>query len=902
MQSAREFQREPHEHWVQFYDTETFLADIVAEFLVEGLRNNEAAIIVATEAHRRTFTEALRVKGVDVTSSVASEQIVMLDAATTLDAFMVAGVPDAKRFEQVVGGQVAALARGGSRNVRAYGEMVDLLWTTGQSAAAIHLEEMWNELRSRHTFKLLCAYAINSFDTQDGATRVCATHSHVRLPEAPSGNAIQTQLAASLRAMIAEIARRTECEAALRTSLQQLRAVEAEARRAKEDVEDFLDNAAVPIHRVDRDGIIRYVNRAEMQLLGYDVDEVVGHHIGEFHIDRDAVDAILTRLNRGETVRDFEAQLRAKDGTVRYVEITSNAQTRDGEFISSRCFTRDVTSVRQTAVLHRITAALSRALTADQVAKIVIAESLNLIGAPAGGVVLLDDTGSAIERFIIDGGDVHRSTAEAVTVMPLSADLPICEAARTSKLVWVAGVDALDARYPHLAAMRGAGNVHTWGAVPIIFEGRTLGAIGFRCSYERPLQPEEETMLLAVASQCALALDRARLHDAAQAAREGSERASRAKDEFLAMLGHELRNPLAPILTAVQLMRLRGDDVTTREQNIIERQVNHLIHLVDDLLDVSRIAQGKVQLAKRPVKLASVISKAVEIVTPSCEERRHQLTVDVPREDIWLEADETRLCQVITNLLMNAVKYSNTGSQLEVRVAHDGDSATISVKDNGNGIGPDLLPRIFDLFVQGQRTPDRSHGGLGIGLALVRSLVAMHGGAITASSEGIGRGSEFVVRLPLLDLRKVATPSDASRNIRRRVEVTPRRILVVDDNQDAAELLTEMLRSVGHDVLAAHDGEHALDLLKHFTPEIAILDIGLPDTDGYQLARSLRTRLGTTVRLMAVTGYGQPKDVVRAQLAGFDHHFTKPVGLGKIIAAIEVEGAGSSQAPSDCSD
>jgi PAS domain S-box-containing protein len=883
MQSARNSSNEPREHAVQFYVTESFLADTVAEFVVEGLRNDETAIIVATEAHRHAFTEALRVKGMDVDSHIVREQIVMLDAAATMDAFMVDGVPDAKRFELVIGRQVAALTRGGTRNVRAYGEIVDLLWRAGQHDAAIHLEEMWNELRSRHPFKLFCAYAINSFDAHDGATRVCATHSHVRPPEAPPGNAIQTRLAASLHAMIAEIARRTSP-----SSLQQLRAAEAEARRAKEDLEDFLDNAAIPIHRVDRDGIIRYVNRAEMDLLGYRVDELVGHHIGEFHVDRDTAGEILARLNRGETVRDFGAQLRAKDHSVRYVEITSNAQTRGGEFVSSRCFTRDVTPVRQTAALHKITAALSRALTAEQVAKIVIAESRNLIGAPAGGVLLVNDDGTAIERFIIDG-NMHRSTAEAVTVMPLSADLPICEAARTNKLVWVVGTQALDARYPHLAAMRAAGNVHTWGAVPVNFEGRTLGAIGFRCSYERPLAPDEETMLLAVASQCALALDRARLHDAAQLARDEAERASRAKDEFLAMLGHELRNPLAPILTAVQLMRLRGDDVTAREQNIIERQVNHLIHLVDDLLDISRIAQGKVQLDKRPVKLASVVSKAVEIVAPSCEERRHQLSVDVPREDLWLEADETRLCQVLTNLLINAVKYTNPGGQLEVRVAHDGDSATISIKDNGNGIGPDLLPRIFDLFVQGQRTPDRSHGGLGIGLALVRSLVAMHGGAISASSEGLGRGSEFVVRLPLLDLRKVATPSDVDRSIRRRVEVTPRRILVVDDNQDAAELLAELLRSIGHDVIVAHDGERALDMLKHFTPEIAILDIGLPDTDGYQLARSLRARLGTTVRLMAVTGYGQPKDVVRAQLAGFDQHFTKPVGLGKIIAAIEVD-------------
>ncbi len=894
MHSARELPPEPHEHWVQFYETDSFLAETVTEFLLEGLRADEAAIIVATDVHRRAFVDLLRAKGLDVDGYVGREQLVMLDAATTLDAFMVAGSPDWKRFELAVGQQVAALARGGTRNVRAYGEMVDILWRNGQSVAAIRLEEMWNDLRARHTFKLLCAYVIDSFYKQDGLPGVCATHSHVMLPEARTANDAPSLPAANLHALIAEISRRTECESALRNSLRELRASEEQTKRAKDDLEDFLENAAVPIHRVDRDGTILYVNRAETELLGYRAEELIGRNIADVHCDRDAVDDILARLRRGETVRDVEARLRAKDGSVRYVEITSNSQTRDGDFVSSRCFTRDVTSMRQTAVLHKITAALSRALTAEQVARSVIAESRSLIGAPAGVVVLLNDDGTAIERFIIDG-DVHRDTAEAITAMPLTADFPICEAARTSKLVWIVGADKLEARYPHLSAIRASANVHTWGAVPIIFEGRTLGAIGFRCSYERPLQPEEEAMLVAVGKQCGLAVDRARLHDAAEAARQQAERASRAKDEFLAMLGHELRNPLSPILTAVQLMRLRGDDATAREQNIIERQINHLIHIVDDLLDISRITQGKVQLDTRPVKLAAIVSKAVEIVAPSCEERRHQLTVNLPSEDLWVEADETRLCQVITNLLMNSVKYTSSGGQLELGTARDGESVKISVKDNGHGIAPDLLPRIFDLFVQGDRTGDRSRGGLGIGLALVRGLVTMHGGTVSVSSPGLGRGSEFVVRLPLIDVRKVTPQTEADRKIRHRVEVTPRRILIVDDNQDAAELLGEMLRSIGHEVVIAHDGWHAIDLLKHFTPEVAILDIGLPDTDGYQLARSLRTRLGTSVRIMAVTGYGQQKDVVRAQLAGFDNHFTKPVGLGKIIAAIEVSNSSQSQ-------
>jgi PAS domain S-box-containing protein len=888
MASTVELPRELHDHWVQFYETEAFLTEKVTAFLLDGLRGGEAAIIIATESHRAAFLEALGRSGVDAEAALAREDLMILDAVATLDTFMVGGTPDPIRFEQNVGRKLDVLSRSGTRKVRAYGEMVDALWRTGQRDAAILLEELWNDLRRRRQFTLLCAYVIDSFHKHDGIHSICSTHSHVLLPESHGGTDPASLSSANLHSLISEIARRTEVEAALRGSVSELRRSEQNANRAKEDLEDFVNNAAVAIHRVDGDGIIRYVNRAETELLGYSAEEMVGHHISEFHVDHDTLGDILACLKRGETIRDRDACLRAKDGALRYVQITSNSQLREGEFVSTRCFTRDVTASRQTVVLHEITAALSRALTAEEVARAVIHESRKLIGAPAGSVILLDDAGAAIERVIVDG-DARKETAAGLEAMPLSAGLPVCEAARTNKLVWVVGAKAL-ASYPDLNAIRMAENVQTWGAVPIVFEGRTLGAIDFRCSYERPLLPDEESMLVAVGRQCGLAVERARLHDAAEVAREQAESASRAKDEFLAMLGHELRNPLSPILTAVQLMRLRGDDATTREQNIIERHVNHLIHIVDDLLDISRITQGKVEVDKRPVRLAHVITKAVEIVAPQCEERRHELSVDVASESIWVEADETRLCQVITNLLTNAVKYTNPGGHLQLRVAHDDEQVRISVKDDGNGIAPELLPRVFDLFVQGKRTSERSHGGLGIGLSLVRNLVAMHGGSVSASSAGAGRGSEFVVQLPIIDLRRALAQVDGERNIRQRVEVTARKIMVVDDNQDAAELLGEMLRSVGHDVLVANDGHHALDLIKHFRPEVAILDIGLPDMDGYELAGSLRSHLGQGVRLMAVTGYGQRNDLVRAQVAGFDHHFTKPVGLSKILAAIEVDG------------
>jgi CheY-like chemotaxis protein/nitrogen-specific signal transduction histidine kinase len=410
---------------------------------------------------------------------------------------------------------------------------------------------------------------------------------------------------------------------------------------------------------------------------------------------------------------------------------------------------------------------------------------------------------------------------------------------------------------------------------------------------DRPLSSDEEAILLAIGQQCGQALERARLHDVTQRARAEAEQASRAKDEFLAILGHELRNPLSPILTAVQLMRLRGEVSSAREQNIIERQINHLTRIVDDLLDISRIARGKVQLDKRAVSLASVVTKALEIVTPLCEERHHRIDVIMADEDIWLEADETRLCQVLTNLLSNAAKYTPPEGHIEIRIVPSGRHVAIHVKDNGHGIAPDLLPRIFDLFVQGSRTSDVRLGGLGIGLALVRSLVRMHGGTVSVTSDGLGHGSEFVVELPTIEVRRapLPPPADSECGLRDRVHVTPRRILVVDDNEDAGTLLGEMLRSLGHDVVVTLDGPRALEAAKHFAPEVAILDIGLPVMDGYELAAALRNRFGPTLRLMAVTGYGREQDRDRALRCGFDCHFVKPMSLQKVLAAIEVGGA-----------
>jgi PAS domain S-box-containing protein len=365
-------------------------------------------------------------------------------------------------------------------------------------------------------------------------------------------------------------------------------------------------------------------------------------------------------------------------------------------------------------------------------------------------------------------------------------------------------------------------------------------------------------------------------------------RASEKKDEFLAMLAHELRNPLAPIKAAAHLLKLTGADHPRMGQaaSIIERQVGHMTELVDDLLDVSRVTRGLVELEMQTIDMKTVVSSAVEQVKPVIEARAHALHVHVGAEHAAVRGDHTRLVQVLVNLLTNAAKYTPQGGSIDVGVHVEEDTVRVAVADNGSGIEPALLPCVFDIFTQGVRTPDRSQGGLGIGLALVKSLVALHGGQVRARSEGPGRGSVFDVTLPLLAHAQPA-PGAAALPGHEPGAAAGKRILVVDDNVDAATTLGELLMALGHEVLVRFDGESVLADAAAFAPDVLVLDIGLPDMDGYELARRLRSEPATAqARFLALTGYGQAHDRTLARAAGFDHHFVKPVDIAALQAVL----------------
>jgi len=442
---------------------------------------------------------------------------------------------------------------------------------------------------------------------------------------------------------------------------------------------------------------------------------------------------------------------------------------------------------------------------------------------------------------------------------------------------------------PHLRIARRVG-CRAVCCIPLLIRGGDfVGAIAtYFLGPHRP-SAREIRLVELYARQAAESIENARLyrqlHDA-----------DRRKGEFLAMLGHELRNPLSPILHALHLLRLPR--AATKEQDyakeVIERQVRHLARLVDDLLDVSRINTGKVELRPSNFDLREAAARAIETSRTQIEARNHSLAVELSEEPLPLHADATRLEQVLSNLLNNAAKYTEPGGRIEFQVYREGDEAVVSVRDNGIGMAPEVLARVFDLFAQAEQSLARSQGGLGIGLTLARRLVEMHGGSVQARSEGLGLGSDFAVRLPLATSEP---PRPLANRPHSTVHERPSRVLVVDDNVDGARLLAQILDASGHRTNLAHDGMQALAIARDVRPDVILLDIGLPGMDGYEVARRLRETEGLErVLLIALTGYGQERDRVRSAEAGFDHHLVKPVdatSIRELIAGHVISSAGT---------
>lgn len=510
---------------------------------------------------------------------------------------------------------------------------------------------------------------------------------------------------------------------------------------------------------------------------------------------------------------------------------------------------------RRISLLQSLTAALSEAMTYSDIAHIA-----SQMREAVGSVQACLFVRSGESLHVISGDSDSRDVG-------IGESDPVARAVRSETPIWI----------PSDAA-----RVTPTACLPLTTPTGCVGALRFRFPEDHELLPEDRALLLDLARQTALAIQRVRLLEHAQATNQKLETASNAKDEFLAILGHELRNPLSPMLTALELIKLRGDGTFARERETIERQLRHIVSLVDDLFDVSRIARGKVELCREPVDLITVIEKAVEMTSGLHAQKEQHVDV-IADPGVVVDGDPRRLAQVLSNLLTNASRYTPPGGAIMVTASREADTAVIEVRDTGIGMTPDVLARIFDPFVQG---PPRGTGaeGLGVGLTIVRRLVDLHGGTVQAASPGPNRGSTLTVRLPALGQAPAPRrprPSKAKSYI-------SRRILLVDDNFDFVMQMSEAMRTIGHDVQTATDGPSALSVALANPPDIALVDIGMPFMDGYELAQRFHqdARL-SRIPLVAFTGYGQETDRARTKAFGFSEHLVKPADIEMVALVVD---------------
>ena len=537
---------------------------------------------------------------------------------------------------------------------------------------------------------------------------------------------------------------------------------------------------------------------------------------------------------------------------------------------------------RQARAIADVAHALAASPDLDTVLRTAVNAVRGLVRADSARIALVDDAGRLLVRY---------STVVS-SLMPQGFE--VGKGQGMGGLAWSTGRPvrsddfARDPRFqdsPYLAIAHGDGIVSCL-TVPIISSGTVVGVIYANNSTLRPFTEGDEAALVTLADHAAVAVEKARLLAAEHAARAEAESASRGKDELLAMLGHELRNPLSAIATAIHVLETGepSADLTRRAHEIIARQNAHLARLVDDLLDVARVTSGKIALVRRPLELGEAVRHSLATLAASGRTERHRIAMDL--EPVWADVDETRFEQIVNNLVGNALRFTPAAGRVEIGLRGEDGLAVLRVRDTGVGIAPEMLSRVFDLFAQGERGPDRGAGGLGLGLTLVRRLTELHGGRVDAASAGVGLGSTFTVRLPAL----VAPPAAARPVAAVSSNGTSRRILVVEDNTDAREMLRHLLNLAGHEVHEAADGPGGLEAALRLRPDVALVDVGLPGFDGYELARRVRSSAGPFIYLVALTGYGQPDDRRQAMEAGFDAHLVKPVNPDALLAAIHTAG------------
>ena len=698
------------------------------------------------------------------------------------------------------------------------------------------------------------------------------------------------------------------CYVGTKRDITRRKLAEQALQRREAELADFFENAAVGLHWVGRDGTVLRVNHAELTMLGYTREEFVGHHIGEFHVDQSAIEDILARLQAGEVLENYEARMRCKDGSTKYVSINSSVYREAGKFIHTRCFTQDISERRgiegRLALQYAVTRILSDSLEVADGAQKILRTACQTLDWEVGALWKVDASAGLLRCVEI----CHANSNLTPEFDQLSQDTAFKKGHGLPGRVWQSGkpfwIDNVveDPNFPRAAVALREGLRGAFG-FPVLVGKDVWGVLEFLSSEIR--EPDAELMNLAagIGGQIGQFTQRRRAEQELEdllkresSARAEAEKANRLKDEFLATLSHELRTPLNAVIGWSRMLNSGRLDPETslHAQEVIARNASAQKQIIEDILDVSRVITGKLQLHLRPVDLATVVHAALDAVRPALEAKEIRIDTKIDSNLRAISGDPDRLQQVVWNILSNAAKFTPTSGEVHISVRQSGTHALIQVQDNGPGIDPAFLPYVFERFRQADGSTTRTHGGLGLGLAIVRHLVELHGGMIGVENRAESQGAIFTISLPLpTGFLQVEILDRANAAFGARQAEQPNleglNILIVDDEPDALDVITVELVQYGANVTGVSNAEDALKLLEKRRFDLLVSDIGLPKMDGYELIRRVRKlEEGREKRIPAValTAYARVQDRMQAILAGFSTHVAKPIEANELVTVV----------------